>query len=175
MWFWSEFGLRQSHASSWLHVQRRKRPSSEFGILLPRTSEVLAEMRFLFNDVCQLHNYVAECRMAGIVSTSAWRGWGQPLYRYCVAPAHQSWSPCYQTSMLTSLGMWMGRRLVIVLLPFRLGVTSSSCLLRHCGVTQTRVVHLSPPPSLATSPSGVEGSSCIVYDSDSARSVALRA
>ena len=40
----------------------------------------------------------------------------------------------------------MGRRLVIVLFPFRLGVTSSSCLLRHCDVTQTRAVHLSPPP-----------------------------
>jgi hypothetical protein len=48
--------------------------------------------------------------------------------------------------------------------PLQIGVTSSSCLLRHCDVTQTRACTC--PPSPCTSPNGAEGSSCIVCDSD---------
>jgi len=130
-------------------------------------------MRFLFNYVCQLHNYVTERRMAGIVSASARRGWGQPLYRYWVAPAHQTWSPCYQTSMLTSLGMWMGRRLVIVLLPFRLGGYKqqlfATSLWRHTDACRAPV----PPP--LPRHQAVLRAAAVLCDSDSARSVALRA
>ena len=44
----------------WLRAGRERsevqRPSCEFGLLLPRTTQVLSEMRVrLFNDVCQQH------------------------------------------------------------------------------------------------------------------------
>ena len=42
-------------------------------------SEVLAEMRFVFNDVCQLHNYIVESRTEE--SSQHWLG-GAEEYRY---------------------------------------------------------------------------------------------